>query len=78
MEKATLGIDYYREELEKAIRSLHGAQEEIKALESEIDDQNAIIRTLREELDEISHDEIVITTKHKVSAINVYFEEGGR
>lgn len=78
MEKATLGIEYYREELEKAIMSLHGAQEEIKALESEIDDQNAIIKTLREELDKISHDEIVITTKHKVSAINVYFERGGR
>lgn len=76
MEEKTLGIDYYKAELETAIRELHSNGEEIKHLEEEIDSQNQIIRTLREELDRISHeDEIVITTKHKISIISVQFEE---
>lgn len=71
-----LDIDYYKKELQTAIKELHEAQEEIKALESEIDDQNAIIRNLRTELDEVVHeDEVVITTKHKISYINIGFEE---
>lgn len=76
MEEKTLGVDYYKTELETAIRELHSNGEEIKHLEEEIDSQNQIIRTLREELDRISHeDEIVITTKHKISIISVQFEE---
>lgn len=74
-----LNIDYYKKELESAIRELHDAQNEIKALESEIDDQNMLIRELRAEIDEISHeDEVVITTKHKIGNIEIYFEKGGK
>ena len=74
-----LNDSYYKKELETAIKELHDAQEEIKALESEIDDQNQIIRELRAEIDKISHeDEVVITTKHKIKDLSIYFEEGGR
>ena len=48
-----LNDSYYKKELETAIKELHDAQEEIKALESEIDDQNQIIRELRAEIDKI-------------------------
>ena len=48
-----LSIDYYKEELEKAIRSLHEAQEEIEALKSENAD-------LCEHAFKVREDEIVI------------------
>lgn len=79
MEEVTineLDKDYYKKELESAIRQLHEAQEEIKSLNNEIDDQNQIIRELRSEIDRISHeDEVIITTKHKISNCLIYFAE---
>lgn len=71
-----LDIDYYKKELQSAIRELHDAQEEIKALGSEIEDQNILIRSLREEIDKISHEnEVVITTKHPIENIEIYFKK---
>ena len=72
-----LNVDYYKKELETAVKELHSQGEEIKALENEIDDQNQLIRELQAEIDRISHeDEVVITTKHKIKDLTIYFEEG--
>lgn len=71
-----LNVDYYKKELDTAIREIHSQGEEIKNLEEEIDTQNQIIRELREELDRISHeDEVIITAKHKIKSVDIYFEE---
>lgn len=66
MENATLGIEYYREELEKAIRSLHEAQEEIAALKEE----NA---ELCEQAFKVREDEIIIKCKHEIKSIDINF-----
>lgn len=64
-----LDIDYYRKELETAIRDLHAARNEIEYLQKECND-------LREEIDKISHeDEIIITTKHPIENIEIYFKK---
>ena len=68
MENATLGIEYYREELEKAIRSLHEAQEEIAALKEE----NA---ELCEQAFKVREDEITIHCKHEIKSIDIYFDK---
>ena len=68
MENATLGIDYYREELEKAIRSLHEAQEEIAALKEE----NA---ELCEQAFKVREDELTIRCKHEIKSIDIYFDK---
>lgn len=79
MEEITIQELQYKDKLDAAIKELKEANEEIKALEEEIDGQNQLIRELRAEIDKISHeDEIVITTKHKIKTIDVYFEEGGK
>lgn len=79
MEEITIQELKYKDQLDAAIKELKEANEEIKALEEEIDGQNQIIRELRAEIDEISHeDEVVITTKHKIKDLTIYFEEGGK
>lgn len=79
MEEITIQELQYKDKLDAAIKELKEANEEIKALEEEIDGQNQLIRELRAEIDEISHeDEIVITTKHKIKDLTIYFEEGGK
>lgn len=79
MEEITIQELQYKDKLDAAIKELKEANEEIKALEEEIDDQNQIIRELRAEIDKISHeDEVVITTKHKIKDLTIYFEEGGK
>lgn len=79
MEEITIQELQYKDKLDAAIKELKEANEEIKALEEEIDDQNQLIRELRAEIDEISHeDEVVITTKHKIKDLTIYFEEGGK
>ena len=79
MEEITIQELKYKDQLDAAIKELKEANEEIKALEEEIDDQNQIIRELRAEIDRISHeDEVVITTKHKIKDLTIYFEEGGK
>ena len=62
-----LGIDYYKEELEKAIRSLHEAQEEIEALKSENAD-------LCEHAFKVRDEEVVIRCKHEIKSIDIYFD----
>ena len=79
MEEITIQELQYKDKLDAAIKELKEANEEIKALEEEIDDQNQLIRELRAEIDKISHeDEVVITTKHKIKDLTIYFEEGGK
>lgn len=79
MEEITIQELQYKDRLDAAIKELKEANEEIKTLEEEIDGQNQLIRELRAEIDEISHeDEIVITTKHKIKDLTIYFEEGGK
>ena len=79
MEEITIQELKQKDKLDAAIKELKEANEEIKALEEEIDDQNQLIRELRAEIDRISHeDEIVITTKHKIKDLTIYFEEGGK
>jgi len=79
MEEITIQELQYKDKLDAAIKELKEANEEIKALEEEIDGQNQLIRELRAEIDEISHeDEVVITTKHKIKDLTIYFEEGGK
>lgn len=79
MEGITIQELQYKDKLDAAIKELKEANEEIKALEEEIDGQNQLIRELRAEIDEISHeDEVVITTKHKIKDLTIYFEEGGK
>ena len=79
MEEITIQELQYKDKLDAAINELKEANEEIKALEEEIDDQNQLIRELRAEIDKISHeDEVVITTKHKIKDLTIYFEEGGK
>ena len=79
MEEITIQELKQKDKLDAAIKELKEANEEIKALEEEIDDQNQIIRELRAEIDRISHeDEVVITTKHKIKDLTIYFEEGGK
>lgn len=79
MEEITIQELQYKDKLDAAIKELKEANEEIKALEEEIDGQNQIIRELRAEIDRISHeDEVVITTKHKIKDLTIYFEEGGK
>lgn len=67
MEKTTLGVEYYREELEKAIKSLHDAQEEIEALKEE----NA---ELCEQAFKVREDGVDIHTKHEIKSIEIYFK----
>ena len=62
-----LSIDYYKEELEKAIRSLHEAQEEIEALKSENAD-------LCEHAFKVRDEEVVIRCKHEIKSIDIYFD----
>lgn len=77
MEEITIQELKQKDKLDAAIKELKEANEEIKALEEEIDGQNQIIRELRAEIDRISHeDEVVITTKHKIGNIEIYFEKG--
>lgn len=79
MEEITIQELQYKDKLDAAIKELKEANEEIKALEEEIDGQNQLIRELRAEIDEISHeDEVIITTKHKIKDLTIYFEEGGK
>lgn len=79
MEQITIQELQYKDKFDAAIKELKEANEEIKALEEEIDGQNQLIRELRAEIDEISHeDEVVITTKHKIKDLTIYFEEGGK
>ena len=79
MEEITIQELQYKDKFDAAIKELKEANEEIKALEEEIDGQNQLIRELRAEIDEISHeDEVVITTKHKIKDLTIYFEEGGK
>ena len=79
MEEITIQELQYKDKLDAAIKELKEANEEIKALEEEIDGQNQLIRELRAEIDKISHeDEVVITTKHKIKDLTIYFEEGGK
>ena len=79
MEEITIQELKYKDKLDAAIKELKEANEEIKALEEEIDGQNQLIRELRAEIDRISHeDEVVITTKHKIKDLTIYFEEGGK
>lgn len=79
MEEITIQDLKQMDRLDAAIKELKEANEEIKALEEEIDGQNQLIRELRAEIDEISHeDEVVITTKHKIKDLTIYFEEGGK
>lgn len=66
MEKTTLGVEYYREELEKAIRSLHEAQEEIASLKEENAD-------LCEQAFRVKEDEITIKCKHEIKSIDINF-----
>ena len=79
MEEITIQELQYKDKFDAAIKELKEANEEIKALEEEIDGQNQLIRELRAEIDEISHeDEIVITTKHKIDNIEICFEKGAK
>lgn len=72
MEEITLkplNDDYYKNELEKAIKELHQAQEDIKLLTAENDE-------LKEQLNKISNeDEIVIRTARKIDNIEIYFKK---
>lgn len=61
-----LTIDYYKSELEKAIRSLHDAQEEIEALKSENAD-------LCEHAFKVREDEVIIKCKHEIKSIDISF-----
>ena len=75
MENSTnLGADYYKEELERAIRDLHAARNEIEYLNKENNDLIQEVGQLRKDLDRLEHeDEVVITTKHPIKNIEVYF-----
>lgn len=63
-----LDINYYKNELEQAIRNLKAARDEIQFLQQEND-------KLIEELKQAKTTNcIVIDTKHKIKNIEIYYE----
>ena len=72
MENITLNLpeEELRKQLDEALLKLVDARDEIVSLNREINE-------LREMMDKIGHeDEVIITTKHKIRSIDLYFEEG--
>lgn len=62
--------DELRKQLDAALLKLVDARDEIMSLNKEVNE-------LRELLDRCEHeDEVVITTKHKIRSVDLYFEEG--
>ena len=64
-----LNIDYYKKELESAIKELHQAQEDIKLLSAE----NCALKEENKKI--VSEDEIVIKTARKIDNIEIYFKK---
>ena len=66
-----------RGELQTALEKLMEAREEIAALEEENEKLRGESKRLREMMDEMVHeDEVVITTKHHIENIEIYFKRG--
>ena len=69
MEEKALDMEYYKAELERTIRDLQAARNEIEYLQKE----NA---ELVDELNKMSHeDEVIITTKHPIDTIDISFKK---
>lgn len=81
-EMKTLDKEYYKKELETAIRDLTAARNEIKYLEDEIQELTSENSKMKErlqetisEMNEMKHeDEVIITTKHKICDIEITFK----
>lgn len=59
------------------IRRIETPEDDPATLIEKLADAREEINNLREEIDEISHeDEVVIITKHKIGNIEIYFEKG--
>lgn len=66
------------ERYDKGDEELKNCHELIAKLEDQLDESQRRINELVDEVNAVQHeDEIVITTKHKVKSIDLYFEEGG-
>ena len=70
MENITLNLpeEELRKQLDEALLKLVDARDEIVSLNREINE-------LREMLDKVEHeDEVVLTTKHPIKSVEVYFK----
>lgn len=58
---------------------LKHCHELIDNLEGQLDESQRRINELIDKVNEMKHeDEVIITTKHKIRSIDLYFEEGGQ
>ena len=70
MENITLNLpeEELRKQLDEALLKLVDARDEIVSLNREINE-------LREMLDKVEHeDEVVLTTKHPIKSVEIYFK----